>query len=245
MMHIEKNEVHVWKSLLDFDDESIAAFFNLLSDDEIQIALRFRFDCHRKQYIASHGLLRSILCEYIRIEPQFLTFRTNQYGKPRLSSNRNISDIRFNISHSHKLCVIAVAKELEIGIDIEFIHRDINFLEIAKSVFSKNDLATYRSMPENVQKIVFFRCWTRKEAYLKAKGKGLSPNLDQLEVCFLHSESDGILSSADSPGKDKYWHLFDITPFPGYTGALSTEGKPDNIKYFNAISIFPRLIKLK
>jgi len=242
MMHIGKNEVHVWESFIDADDETITGYFNLLSDDENQLALRFRFDHHRKQYVASHGLLRSILGGYLDIDPKLLAFCTNQYGKPQLSLDKNISDIRFNLSHSHNLFIVAVSLGLEVGIDIEYINRDINFMEIAKSVFLKREIAKFNSIPENLQKTAFFRCWTRKEAYLKGKGHGLSTNLDRLEVSFLYSESDAILSCKDSLEDGKTWHLFDIAPFPGYIGSLSTEGKPDTIKYFNAASILPKTI---
>jgi len=221
IVRIGNSEVHVWKSFLDVDEETKQCLFALLSEDEKQKALRFHAAHHRRKYIAAHGLLRVILGGYTETDPKSLTFCTNQYGKPFLCAAQKTIPLLFNLSHSHNLCMIAVCSGLETGIDVEYMHRDINVREIAKRFFSKKEIEKINSLPEGLRNYGFFRCWTRKEAYLKAKGKGLFMDLDRFEVSVLPAEPAALLSSDESPEDVDRWHLCDLDPYPGYAGALS------------------------
>ena len=225
------------------DDETMRRFFAILSEEEKLRALRFYFDRHCGRYIATHGLLRLILGEYLGIGPKLLTFCTNQHGKPLLCADQNKTNILFNISRSHNVSVIAVSSGPDIGIDIEYIYRDINVLEITQRFFSKGESEKLNALPEYLQKSAFFRCWTRKEAYLKGKGHGLSTDLDRFEVSVLPTQLAAILSSDDSPEDVDSWHLFDIDPYPGFISALAVAGEPLGIQYFTVTSILPKMIE--
>ena len=242
-LRVVSGEVHIWGSFLDVDDETIKRLFTLLSAHEQQQALRFHFDRHCRQHIAAHGLVRSILGKYLDIEPKLLAFCTNPYGKPYLFSDQKNSAILFNVSHSHNLSVIAISSGLEVGIDIEYTNREMDFMEIANRFFSKGEINKLKSLSEDLQKDAFFRCWTRKEAYLKGKGRGLSMALDRFEVSLLPNDSPSILASDDSPADVYSWHLYDITPLSDYIGALSVADEIDTVKYFNAASLLGKSIE--
>lgn len=220
IIEIGSNGVHVWKSLLDEDEDRIRYFFTLLSEHEKQRALRFHAARHCRQYVVAHGLLRLILGGYLEADPGSLTFCANRYGRPFLCMDQKTFPLLFNLSHSHNLCMIAVSPGLEIGIDVEYMDRDINVQEVANRFFSKGEVEKINSLPEDFRRYTFFRCWTRKEAYLKAKGKGLSMGLHQFEVSLLPTEPPAVLSSDDSPEDVDRWNVFDLDPSPGYIGAL-------------------------
>jgi len=224
IVRLGSNSVHVWKSFLDVDEETVQHFFTLLSEQEKQKALRFHAARHRRKYIAAHGLLRVIVGGYAEADPKSLTFCTNQYGKPFLCADQKTIPLLFNLSHSHNLCMIAVCSGLEVGIDVEYMNRDINVLELANRFFSKREIEKISSLPEGLRNYAFFRCWTRKEAYLKAKGKGLFIELHRFEVSVLPTEPAAVLSADESPEDVDRWHLFDLDPYPGYAGALSIAG---------------------
>jgi len=224
IVRIGNNEVHVWKSFLDMDEETMQHFFTMLSEHEKQKTLRFHAVRHRRRYVAAHGLLRGILGGYLEADPKSLTFCTNEYGKPFLCQDQKTIPLLFNLSHSHNLCVIAVCSGLEVGIDVEYMNRDINVLELANRFFSRKEIEKINSLPESLRRYAFFRCWTGKEAYLKAKGKGLSMDLHRFEVSVLPTEPAAVLSSDDSLENVDRWHLFDLDPYPGYAGALSVGG---------------------
>lgn len=226
IMRVGNNAVHVWKGLLDVDNETIKRFFTVLSEQEKQRSSRFHLAHHSRQYIAAHGMLRSILGEYLEIDPKALTFSVNQYGKPYLCSDQKNSSLLFNLSHSHNLCILGVSSGLEIGIDIEYVNRDIDVLEIADRCFSRREIEKLGSLHGDLQRRAFYRCWTRKEAYLKGKGKGLFMDLRRVEVSMLPAEPAAVVSSNDSPEDAGRWHLFDIEPYPRYIGALAVADDP-------------------
>jgi 4'-phosphopantetheinyl transferase len=230
---LKRQEVHIWKNALDLDTGTIKKFPDILSDQETQKASRFHFDRDRRRYIAAHGHLRLILARYLGRNPKSLTFSTNQYGKPYLHSNQEDSiKLYFNMSHSLNLSVIALSLDLETGIDIEYMNRDIDIMEIAKSFFSKREIEDLNSLPENMQKYAFFRSWTRKEAYLKEKGMGLSLDLRRYGTSFLPDEPTALSSSSDFPDGIATSHLYDVPLPPSFVGALSLRDRPSIIRHF-------------
>jgi 4'-phosphopantetheinyl transferase len=236
-LHAGRGEVHIWECLLDPDDETAEALFSILSDRERERALQFHFDRLRRRYVVAHGLLRSILGMYLDVEPKLLVFCTNPCGKPYLCPDRNDESIMFNISHSDDLSVIALSSELEVGIDIERTNRELNVAEIAGSFFSKKEIEKLSALTGDPQREAFFRCWTRKEAYLKGKGRGLSMALSRFEVSLLPHEPPSVLADDDCPEDVHRWRLYDMPPLPGYIGALSVEAGIETIKHFSAASL--------
>ncbi|MCU1285436.1 MAG: phosphopantetheinyl transferase [Acidobacteriales bacterium] len=188
----------------------------LLSLNEKHRASRFRFDKDRRQFIASHALLRWILSLYAGIEPEELEFTHNAFGKPKLNSRSSGNELNFNYSHSHDVAVFAFAKGKQVGIDVELIQPEVLHEAIPEHFFSSFESGTLRSVPIPQQSFDLFKCWTRKEAYVKARGAGLQIPLDSFAVSgervqFGRQESE--------------WALQSFTPADNYVGALATEGE--------------------
>jgi 4'-phosphopantetheinyl transferase len=193
-----------------------------LSPDERARAERFHFARDRDHFIAGRGLLRVILARYLETEPGTLRFEYGRHGKPRLASTAG-DGIRFNVAHSRGLALYAVAVGRELGVDIERIEPRLE-QGIAERFFSPGEIATLRSLPPPVQREAFFACWTRKEAYVKARGEGLTLGLDQFEVSMCPGEPAALLHTASDPDEARRWSLQELAPGPGYAAALAVEG---------------------
>lgn len=217
-------EVHVWRVPLDLQDAPVQRLQGTLSADELQRAERFYFQRDRRRFTVARGVLRGILSQYLGLEPQQLRFCYSTYGKPALVSTTSTMRPRFNVSHSHELALYAVTYNRDIGVDVE--HRRTNFAceEIAERFFSPHERAVLRSLPAQVKYEAFFNCWTRKEAYIKARGEGLSLPLDQFDVSLAPGEPAALLATRWAPHEAARWVLRELMPSPGYAAALAVEG---------------------
>ena len=189
------NEVHVWRASLDEFPSQIDIFLHTLAADEQKRAERFYFQRDRERFITAHGVLRAILGLYLNRAPKYLSFRYSSHGKPALAWESGGDAIRFNMSHSHGVALYAVTRDREVGIDVEFIRRDLAVEQIAERFFSRRETATLRALPTALREHAFFLCWTRKEAYIKARGEGLSLPLDQFDVSLIPGEPAALLST--------------------------------------------------
>lgn len=144
---------------------------------EVERAGRFRFERLQRHFLAARGFLRYVLARYVDIGPGELRFSYNDYGKPSLAGDESL---QFNISHSHEVGLVAVTRDAAVGVDVEHIRADFASEEIATRFFSRLEIETFSSLSREEQVAAFFRCWARKEAYIKAIGKGLSQPLDGL-----------------------------------------------------------------
>ncbi len=196
-----------------------------LTDDEVERAERFHFDKDRDRYIVARGLLRKILGGYVGKKPQKLRFRYSDYGKPELTDEAKGQNINFNLSHSHGLALYGVTRNRGIGVDLELIRADFADEKIAERFFSPREVATLRSLPKEVQARAFFNCWTRKEAYLKALGDGLSRPLGDFEVSLVPGEPAKLLRVGWDPAERDRWSLQALEPALGYVGAVAVEGQ--------------------
>jgi len=221
---LDRDEVHVWRAFLDLTKSRIQTLYQSLSSDEQARARRFYFQKDRNHFIIVHGVLRDILSRYLDIQPAQLCFCYSRHGKPALTKESGGDKVRFNLSRSHGLALYAVACSLEMGIDLERIRPDIAEEQIAERFFSPREVSAIRALPENIQKEVFFNCWTRKEAYIKAIGKGLSFPLHLVEVSISPKESAALLSIKGNQREASNWSLRDLIPGPGYTAALVVKG---------------------
>ncbi len=187
-----KDEVHIWRI-----DLAKPGNEQLLSADERDRANRFRFAMHRNRYISGRATLRIILGRFAGTAPERLTFEYTQFGKPFLPDSR----IRFNLSHSEDLAVLAVTFDREIGVDVERIQQQKDLLDIAERFFAVPEREALRSLPVSDRAAGFYRCWTRKEAYIKARGDGLSLDLNSFVVSLLPQEPPRCLRRAMVPKK--------------------------------------------
>lgn len=217
-------QVHVW--LVRADDAALcmACCGNLLATAERDRAARFKFEKDRRLYTAAHAALRSILAGYLNVAPGDLEFEIGQRGKPRLVPTFSKDSLEFNLSHSSEVALIAVTRGREIGVDVEHIKKEFAFAEVAERYFTAREVSAIRALPEGLQRRAFYQCWTSKEAFLKAKGVGLSGELDEVEI---HGQGRVQVKST-LPG----WYLSELNPCDGYVGAVALEGDESDPRCF-------------
>ena len=219
------NAVHVWRASLDQSPSQVDRFQNTLAGDERSKADRFYFSRDRERFVVARGVLRALLGRYLNRAPESLAFSYSTHGKPALDSESDADAIRFNLSHSHGTALYAVTRGREIGVDLEFIRSDLEAEQIAERFFSQREIVTLRTLPLRLRKYAFFLCWTRKEAYIKAIGEGLSMPLDQFDVSLIPGEPAALLSTQPDTDEALRWSLRNLTPDSGYAAALATKGR--------------------
>lgn len=212
--------VQVWVVRLDDASVDLERGRELLSPDERERAARFKFERHRRRYLIAHIALHEILSRYLAIEPAHLSFDLGTNGKPKLPQALAPSGIEFNLSHSNEMALLAVSHGRELGVDIEHVREQFEFQDVAERFFTAKEVTAMRGLPPPLQRQAFFKCWTSKEAFLKAKGTGLSGALDEVEISL--RGDDQIRITANVPN----WWLFELDPIAGYEAALVVAGAP-------------------
>jgi 4'-phosphopantetheinyl transferase len=217
------NDVHLWKLNLDHPSRMPSAQA-ILSTAERARAARFHFDHDRRRFIVAHCALRIILGNYLGISPSQVQFHYGDAGKPALDSNVHSSSITFNLSHSHELALVAVTLERRIGVDVERVHPLDDAARLVTHYFSPQEQTAFFALPENLKTEAFFNCWTRKEAFIKALGSGLSHPLDQFDVSLRPGEPPKFLRIGSNLQDIARWSLYHLEPAANYIGALVVEG---------------------
>lgn len=220
---IENVSVAIWSVNFPIYAASIASFMETLSADELSRAERFRALRERSRYVISHGALRMILSGYTNVDPKHLKFVIGRHGKPSIDRTRDSPDVRFNLSHSGNMAVIAVALGQEVGVDIERIERRRVSLSAADRFFSRGEIAALRSLVKVDQELAFLTCWTRKEAYLKGRGEGLSLPLCDFDVSLVPGEAAALLDSRIDPRDVDRWRLFEVSVADGYVASAAVK----------------------
>ena len=222
---LSDEEIHVWRAPLQIPPSEQLKVQGFLAEQERERANRFQFPQHQQHFIAARGILRMLLAHYLQQPPRQIQLQYNQYGKPSLA----LSDpLRFNLSHSGEMALYAFSRNRELGVDIEWTQRRLEDEEqIAKRFFSTREADTLLRLPAPVRKTAFFDCWTRKEAYIKAYGKGLSIPLNQFEVTLVPGEVARLQTITGDP---THWTIQPLTPGDKYTAALVVEGAGWEVK---------------
>ena len=215
--------MNVWLGDLNIAAQSVAELESVLSLDERERAGRFRFEKDRAHYIAGRGILRSILGRYLQTPPGELRFRYNSHGKPYLAEETSAQKVQFNVAHSHGLALFAFSNGPELGVDIEFIRPDFATEEIAQRFFAPEEVKMLVSIEPAERTMAFFHCWTRKEAFIKARGMGLSLPLNRFVVNFGPDVPCGVLSAQEEPEASKHWNIYDLQPAEGYAAAFAAQ----------------------
>ncbi|HEY6190088.1 MAG TPA: 4'-phosphopantetheinyl transferase superfamily protein [Pyrinomonadaceae bacterium] len=221
---LRRKQVHVWRAALEQPSAVIDVLWDTLAVDERERAERFHFRRDREHYIVARGVLRNIIGRYSGIRPGALRFRYGSHGKPALAVELNEARINFNVSHSHNLALFAITRERELGIDIEYVRAEFAQGRVAEQFFSRREVATLRALPADAQAVAFFNCWTRKEAYVKAKGEGLSMPLDRFDVSLVPGEAAALLTTRGDAREASRWALQELMPAPGFVAAIAVEG---------------------
>jgi 4'-phosphopantetheinyl transferase len=216
---------------------SSARFQSLLSSDELVRANKFRFQKDRNLYSTAHGFLRLLLGSYLKCEPGALEFGVNAYGKPFLMNRDIPNSIHFNLSHSCNYVAYAFNQTYEIGIDIEEMRPDFATQKIAEQFFSDHEVSVFKTLSESDRVEAFYNCWTRKEAFIKAVGEGLSYPLRDFDVSLKPGESAELLRIRTDAGEAFRWTLQDIPVAAGYKAAFAVRTKDLEVKIYDQEAI--------
>ena len=222
---LPEDEVHIWQAALPAPVHAEADFFQLLSADEKERAARVRFENLRNEFVYTRAMLRILLGGYLGIAAADLRFAYSEHGKPALNSHSG-SQLSFNLSDTDGAVVYAFARRRRIGIDVEKVRHDFDVEPIAERFFSLAEFLALRELPAEQRHRAFFRCWTCKEAYIKAIGEGLSHPLHQFDVAVSAEREAALLSTRPDPGEAGRWILRDIAVGEGHVAALAVESTP-------------------
>lgn len=224
MLLLPTHEIHLYCAPLDTLATQLAQFEATLNIDERVRAARFYFNRDRQRFIVARGCLRMILSHYLAVAAEELDFCYNTFGKPSLASPYATSGLTFNLAHSGEFALYALAYKRQVGVDIEQIRLDLAYEQLAGQVFSLAEQQSLQDILAAQRREAFFNGWTRKEAYIKAQGKGLSLPLDQFTVTLAPDELPRLVSTQHAPDEAARWSLQAVTPASGYVGAVVAEG---------------------
>jgi len=223
---LRAGEAFIWAAVLDLPGSAAAEASEILSSEERERAARFRFEKDQIQYIASRSFLRALLGRFLQIDPKAVRFRYNSFGKPLLADEFAASRIEFNLAHSKGLGLFGVTLDRAIGVDVEQHRPDLATMEIANRFFAPEEVKVLSAVQPSCRLEAFFECWTRKEAFIKARGMGLSLPLDKFTVAFGPNRAPALLSADQGATTAASWTLADLSPADGYSGAAAIE-QPD------------------
>ena len=226
---LDASTIHLWSADLNCTIKQEKNYFSLLSLDEKEKAAKFKFKRDASQYIIAKGILRTLLGKYLLLSPDNLAFTYSKYGKPSLI---DYNHLQFNISHAGDKAIFAFTKDVTIGADIELVKK-IDVAKLAGRFFSKNESDYIFQTPVDNWENLFYKCWTRKEAFIKAHGEGLSLPLDGFEVSLDDKEPPKIKSIKWKPNSADDWQLFTFIPFESYFGAVVSRSKNKQLKSFD------------
>jgi 4'-phosphopantetheinyl transferase len=219
--HLDPHDVHVWAVRL--EEPTDAGFSGILTWDETARAQRFHFEKDARQFRAARAALRMLLGRYTALTPQEIRFVLGPQGKPAVAFETSAQSIHFNVSHSGELALIAIALQ-PLGVDLEYKRQVIDFEQMVRRFLSKQEYTALSELRPELREQAFFSGWTRKEAFLKAIGTGLSTPLDSFDVTLAPGEVPRILSIDGNHEAGAEWTLYHLEPLPGYIGAVAIVG---------------------
>lgn len=228
----KKDHIHIWKASLDYNAAIVNSVIGFLSADEVERANRFYFKEDRRQFVVRRGILKQIITKYLDIDPKDLLFGYNSFGKPFIHTDFQQYNLKFNMSYSKNMALYAISYEKEVGIDIEYLQKHIEFQQIIDRFFSQKEIEYIQKINSDQRKEEFFKIWTRKEAILKALGKGLSFPLQMVDVPINRSEFKFRFDNDGDHGKESLWHVRDLLPANNYIGSIAIE-RPESEFFFS------------
>jgi 4'-phosphopantetheinyl transferase len=221
-------EIHVWQFPLTASESAFEDFTELLSSDERMRASRFHFEKDARRFTIARASMRIILAAYSAMPARDLRFVDSKNGKPALASAA--VDIHFNLSHSGNLGLLGVALGREVGVDIEVIRSNIEIDQLAERFFSAHECESLRGLLEQERIAAFFRCWTCKEAFLKAQGVGLSRSLASFDVEVNPAQPACLLATRPDEEEAARWSLYNIGNIEAYAAAVAVAGSVAAVK---------------
>lgn len=226
-LRLATTETHLWQVFPDTlrDPGLLRSYYALMCPEECVQHQRFRFEKGRHEYLVTRALVRTVLSRYADVDPYAWRFSKNAYGRPEIAAPQGLLQLRFNLSHTDGLIVCLVALDREIGVDVENMTRRGETVEIADRFFSPIEATTLRALPEASQRYRFFEYWTLKEAYIKARGMGISLPLEQFSFLLDTNQPVRIAFDprlADDPAS---WQFQQFRPTPRHQMAVAIRRK--------------------
>lgn len=215
------NNIDVWRVQLNPEHIVVDRCRRLLSSDELERADRFHFDVHRDRFTICRAALRMILSRYLDQQPTDINFIYGEHQKPGLHTS--FQRIEFNVAHSDDLAVIAFSQNNVLGIDVEYMRKNVDYLELASRFFATSESATLARVVPRLRRQTFYNGWTRKESYLKAKGSGLAVPLNSFAVTLAPNDPVKLVQSNAGPREVARWKIISFTPQEEFVGALTAE----------------------
>jgi len=236
---LKAEDVHIWRGSLDLPAWRGDAMVEVLTPDEVTRADRFHFEADRRHWIVARGCLRNLLGRYLGMHPGEIQFNYNKFGKPSLAESIDKSNLNFSLAHSGSLALYALTLKRQIGVDVECMRPDFTGDKIAWTYFSAREAERLDQIPVALRQQAFFNCWTRKEAFVKAIGAGLSAPLDQFEVSLAPNEPAALLSTHWDHQEASRWSLAALDPGPGYVAAVAVGGHEWELRTWNLDESMP------
>lgn len=215
-----------WRIDLEQPDEVVAALGDVLSPDESERASRFVFARDRRRFVVTRASLRVLLGRHSDVAARAIRFAYAPHGKPSLAPRSTPAPVHFNVSHSQELALIALAPDVPLGVDVEAVRPMRDLADIASRYFTAAEAETIASVPPAERELAFFLCWTRKEAFSKVLGDGLTLALDRYRVACRPGDPARILEIDGDPATAAAWSVFDLRPAPGFVGAMVMHDGP-------------------
>jgi len=228
---LQNNEVHIWYFTFSTVNQT-DGYWHLLTPEEQDHALRFYFQKDRQAYLLSRGILRSILAKYICVTPKAINLNYTSHGKPLLDPKQNSLRLHFNVSHTHQCILYAITKNIEIGIDVEYLKHDVDYQGMAKNFFSAYEYQTLIKAKAEQQSALFYQIWTCKEAFIKAIGLGLSYSLADFDVIWQEDQPAKILNIKGAPLEAAQWNLHAFIPVEHYRAVVAIQQPIHKISYY-------------
>jgi len=229
-LSLSNNHVDIWLCDLKLLSDDINYFYSILSEDECLRADKLKVEEKKQQYIIARGCLRQRLSLLTNIEPEDFVFKTLEHGKPVLNCDDRFVDITFNISHSHDLALIAISQKQNIGIDIEKINHESDHQALVTRFFSETEQSEFQTIEEINKAKAFCACWTRKEAFIKAIGDGITYGLDTFDVT-VDPDIQTPNIKLHKPAS-KTWSAQNLSVGNDYMGCLVSDAPNANIRYW-------------
>jgi 4'-phosphopantetheinyl transferase len=225
--------VSVWRLFLDGGPRQAAAFAAMLPDSERAEAERLATPVHRSRFIVARGVRRAVLARYLKCSPESLQFDRGPFGRPAVHGATGRQLLRFNQSRSAYLSLIAVTPAHDVGIDIEQIRLGMADRDVARRCFARSESRELLRLPADLWPQAFFGCWTRKEAYLKATGQGLSYPLSAFAVTASPQREAALVAHREDPTEVDRWRMHTYWPAPDFIATVAVDGIAVKLRHFD------------
>ncbi len=230
---LEPGEIHLWRAGLDVDERRRRQLAGVLSARERERAARLRSERHRNRYVAGRGIVRTLLSHYVRRQPSTICFELGPYGKPSVLNRVEGKQLCFNYTDSEDMALYAFAHDCELGIDLESLARKIHYQRIAMRKFSERESKALLELPDHKGKQAFLACWTRKEAFGKAKGFGICYPLDSIDLCTDCTSSSMTIADDTLLNGDEFWTLQQFYPNDAFVATIVYAGGTRELRFFD------------